>query len=178
MRSISFDLDGVLLNSRPLVRRAYRRAGLEMPDDEWNRVWGLSWTEWLPQLMGGVFEARRLHEAKNRAYAHILREETIRFTTAVHYFRELQQDGLTPYVVTCASEVAATLVLQRLDLTPMQVSAGLSVAEKISKINAHNLIHIDDDLVVIQSIRDGIHYVGQSVEELRRSVTELNPWMP
>lgn len=177
MRSISFDLDGVLLHSKPLVRRAYQRAGLTMPDEDWERVWGLSWTEWLPNMMGGVFAARQLHEAKNRAYARILRDEEILGTTAVRYFRELCTEGVTPYVVTCASEVAATLVLQRLDLTPMQVSAGQSVAEKISKINGNDLIHIDDDLTVIQSIRDGVHYVDQSVEELRQAVRELNVWM-
>jgi beta-phosphoglucomutase-like phosphatase (HAD superfamily) len=178
MRSISFDMDGVLIHSEPLVRLAYLRVGVTLDDELWRQVWGLSWTEWLPALLGGNFEARRIHEAKNRAYARILRDAEILGTTAVRYFRELCEEGAAPYVVTCASEVAATLVLQRLGLTPMQVHAGISVQEKITTINAHNLIHIDDDLTVIQSIRDGVHYTDQSVDELRQTVKELNPWTP
>lgn len=178
MRSISFDLDGVLIESKPLVRLAYLRAGVVLDDESWTSVWGLSWAEWLPKLVGGAFEARQLHEAKNRAYARILREAKLPTTTALKYFRELCEEDVTPYIVTCASEVAAGLVTSRLGLVPMQLHAGVSVQEKITTINKHNLIHIDDDLAVIQSIVDGIHYTGQSVECLRDTVRELNPWMP
>lgn len=178
MRSISFDLDGVLIESKPLVRLAYLRTGVVLDDESWASVWGLSWTEWLPKLVGGAFEARQLHEAKNRAYARILREADLPTTTALEYFRELCAEGLAPYIVTCASEVAATLVTTRLGIQPMQLHAGVSVNEKIVTVNTHNLIHIDDDLTVIQSIRDGVHYTGQSVEELRATVKELNPWTP
>lgn len=177
MRSISFDLDGVLLDSEPLVRRAYARAGITLNDDAWRYAWGKSWAEWLPPLVGGCFEARTIHEAKNRAYARIIRDATIEATTAHTLAAELQkEDGFV--VTTCASVFAANIVLERLGLNPLLVEAGLSLSEKIALISDRNLIHIDDDLVVVQSIRDGIHYTGQTVERLRDTVRELNPWMP
>lgn len=178
MRSISFDLDGVLIHSEPLVRRAYARAGITLSDDAWRYAWGKSWSEWLPPLVGGCFEARAIHEAKNRAYARILRDEEILGTTAVRYLRELIESNLKPLVVSCASEVAATLVLQRLRLEPFNTYVGLSRQEKVNVINARDLIHIDDDRGIIESIRDGILYTDQSIEELRYAVKVANVWMP
>src|SRR6185503_4013592 len=148
----------------------------------WEFVWGKSWTEWLPNEVGGVFEARQIHEAKNRAYARVIRDAELTLSGAYELAHEYATNGQPFLVTTCASVAAAEIVLARLGLIPglmpITLNAGVSAQEKIALINDGDWIHIDDDLTVIQSIRDGIHYVDQSVEELRQSVKELNPWTP
>jgi hypothetical protein len=122
----AYDLDGTLAHTRDAVVTAYRRVGVEPPSD----FFGKTWAEWLPNLVGSIVGARRIHDAKNVEYLQIVRDGLIAPTR----IRDL---ALTTggVIVTGASSEAAHAVKEAIGLGEFQVFAELTLDGKIRTLN-------------------------------------------
>lgn len=95
-RNITWDLDGVLINSRRAVEEAYRAAGIEMPPD----AWGKSAGEWM-NMKHADYEF--IHRQKQEAYPEMLRRFATPLAGARVLREEWQVNGVRNVIVTSAS---------------------------------------------------------------------------
>lgn len=183
MRSVSFDVDGTLIDNRQLVREAYELAGVKLSDADWARCFGKTFGEWLVEWCDGDYtRAWEVHRAKNQYYHELIdrlatKDNHILPPTLLAH--ELLSQQREIYIVTGASNVAAVTVLQFLTLEsihPAYVTAALSIEGKINWIRELGTIHIDDDERIVEGLHAVnypyvIHYqIGDSLEMLRRGV--------
>ena len=185
MRSVSFDVDGTLIDNKQLVRQAYEMAGITMSDDEWASCFGKTFSEWLVERCGGDYQkAWEVHRVKNERYALLVAEQNaLTVLPPTHLARELRAEG-DVYFVTGASNVAANTVLMALglDVHPAFVNAALSIEGKIEWIIELDTVHIDDDIRIVEGLLDRgypyvVHYtIGDSLDGLRAAVEYL--WTP
>jgi phosphoglycolate phosphatase-like HAD superfamily hydrolase len=115
---VAFDLDGVIADTRGLVKRAYDIVGVDMPD----YAWGLSWQEWLPQVIkvGGEL-ARQTHQAKCEIYRTLcLTPGAVPPGPAFELFQILAHDKerFDVGIITNASPPAAVSVMRGMDISP------------------------------------------------------------
>lgn len=179
---VSFDVDGVLVDTRGLVRRAYEEAGVVLGDDEFDRVWGLPWHLWLPDRFGGsVPLATVAHRAKNRAYARILETSVLPTLPPLDVIRELLSHTASVRLLTGMSRAAADVVLAQLRLpTTLLAMTGAAPADKLAWCGSRppRHVHLDDDERVVRLLLAGrcnvIHYTGQPAAELREALS----WTP
>jgi hypothetical protein len=108
-----FDIDGCLADTLPIVRRSYFAAAGVLPSEDDVRK---NWRLWLPDLVGGMHNAERVHERKNVFYADILARHGVRQLPAGTLARELAATGERVMAVTAGSWIAASAVLMALDL--------------------------------------------------------------
>lgn len=148
MRSAAiFDLDGVLVDSREAVRRAYRKVGIEMPLG----AWGKPWQEWLPQACGGdPHLAKRVHDMKTLEYA-TNGVYDVRPLPPLDLMHRLDVDGIARVgVITGASRDAAA-ALQRIYFPEITVyGTNCAWPEKAELLDtmlwfAENVAYVDDD---------------------------------
>lgn len=109
--ALLFDMDETLVRTRPLVERAYREAGVEMPP----HAWGKPAAEWLVDLCGGDVElAAKTHAEKNKIYMKLLERTPPAELPAAQVLREsLSDPRFNVCVATSASYEAAYAVMQR-----------------------------------------------------------------
>lgn len=161
--SISFDVDGVLIDSKPLVERAYALAGVELDGSEWGRPW----QSWMVARYGE--RAEELHALKNMHYRELLAEA--KPTSATRLARFI---GSELVIVSSASLLATRSVCNHFGLSPYPhwtYTEMIGVA-KISLVNETRLIHIDDDQTIVRAVDYGVLYAGQPVEDLLMQITE------
>lgn len=108
IRHAIFDLDGTLVDTRPLVVEAYRRAGVIMPDD----AWGKTAEEWLPQCTR--FNWRHVHDRKQQFYAELLADTNFERNEACRAMIELRYSNVQTFVLTAASVYTTREILYRL----------------------------------------------------------------
>lgn len=127
-RHIVFDLDGVLVDTRPLVVKAYQAAGVTMPQT----AWGHSWREWLIDVYSGDEErAVQVHERKIKAYEEILRTVPIPRLACADVARASLDMDVWTYVLTSATYRTTKIILDRIGLTDMRVlAAECTIPEK------------------------------------------------
>src|SRR5690554_4950980 len=109
MRSICFDIDGTLVDTRELNLRAYAQVGVEIPDD----AWGRRWQEWLPEVVGDPDRAIELHCAR------IARE-----------LSHQERGPVRVYLLTGASTWPVLKIIQRLDIHPNRLFSNLNYAAR------------------------------------------------
>jgi phosphoglycolate phosphatase-like HAD superfamily hydrolase len=120
------DIDGVLIDSKALVRESYKAVGIDMPIE----AWGHPWQTWLPAAVGSLELAKQLHNQKTDAYIDVLLsgavgENALPFAQIA---RALERDPVTSvYYVTGATNRAAVAILRELGLNPYKVSNHQSV---------------------------------------------------
>ena len=133
---VTFDLDGVLIDSRRAVEAAYEYVGITLPPD----AWGKPATEWLPQVAGGNW--CKVHEHKNAVYRDALRRHA-RPLVGASYFARLQLLDYDVGIVTAASYAAATAALNFLGLSPLFIASAPDGKAKVLNLLKPRF-HIDD----------------------------------
>lgn len=151
-----FDLDGTLVDTETLVRRAYELVGVTMPDD----AWGMAASQWLVAACDGDEErARELHELKNTAYRTLLHAHGIERLPAASLALELNskrhKDRFSVGILTGASYDAAFAVRRaaRLQQLPF-ISVGASFELKASMLRdlAPTGVFFDDNLECCETV--------------------------
>tara|TARA_Y100000310_G_scaffold270200_1_gene283863 strand:+ start:3610 stop:4179 length:570 start_codon:yes stop_codon:yes gene_type:complete len=102
---VIFDVDGVLIDSREAVRQAYASVDIVVPE----KAWGISWREWLPEMVESESRAKKLHVAKNEAYPGMIRKFA-RELPPIKTLRELLMLDVRVGILTAASLHAARMV--------------------------------------------------------------------
>jgi phosphoglycolate phosphatase-like HAD superfamily hydrolase len=126
-----FDLDGTLVDTKELVRAAYKRVGVTPPDD----FFGKSWREWLKD--------EKLHQKKNQVYAAMMPGH-LKALPLMSLYRTLMSayendaDQLfPPYVLTGASAEAAKNVFRVLGIKKYLLIPEQTISMKIDWMNKH-----------------------------------------
>jgi phosphoglycolate phosphatase-like HAD superfamily hydrolase len=137
MAVISFDLDGVLADTKRAVKEAYRVAGVIMPE----AAWGKPIEDWLgPETLDDGSSLHLVHEAKQLHYPSMLR----RYATPLagtDVVKLLQAQGHKIIITTHASHTSAMDVL-----TWLQLDVPLFSTTHKARTLQHNLpaCHVDD----------------------------------
>ena len=180
--SLVFDLDDTLYHTSDAVKRAYRQAGVVMPDG----AQGRPWHEWLPTYLEcSVQDAQFVHQRKNDIYVDMIVSSEIEMTSAYSIFTR-ESDAT---VITGASRPAALALLAQNDHESRLALSEASWRDKsyyLFSSSLENAIYIDDnDQLGRRIVREAnslrgrhiefepfkfIHYVGQSTEELREQI--------
>jgi FMN phosphatase YigB (HAD superfamily) len=142
-----FDIDGVLIDSRDIVKESYKKAGVDMP----NEAWGHPWQSWLPNVAGSYYEAAQLHSKKTEIYVELLKNDGTARKHALPFAeiaRALERDPVTNvYYVTGASNDAATSILKELGLNVQNlVGSSLTTNDResiLKKLDATG-VYVDD----------------------------------
>lgn len=145
-RLVTFDLDGVLIDSREANIAAYAVAGVRMP--EW--AWGRPARYWLPGIVGHGWE--RVHVEKQRHYPACLRLYGRTLIGAV-VARRLAQNGVRTLVVTNASFAGLKAAFDALgDRTWHDFSGGIC-GDKIGTLETiRPRCHVDDQTIPVNGV--------------------------
>lgn len=138
----AFDVDGVVADTRPAVREAYRLAGIDQPEE----AWGISWKIWLPAIAGDHAEA--VHQEKQRHYRDLLRDVDAEWAVrrpGADMAQSLIKAGHGVVFVTSASWESAQAVLQQLRFPrELLIGAELSPSER-ARLLVRVMDEHDDD---------------------------------
>lgn len=166
---IVFDVDGVLVDTRELVRRAYAEVGVIQPDYAWHQPW----YNWLPGLAGGYALAKEVHTNKNIAYINlisVLGVPELPAATLVKSWPILTN----VLAMSSGSEFAVYAVLRAVGLHKMQVlGTGLSEEAKNDVLCqvVEPGVYIDDS--EFEPAAPGwrtVRYTAQTAEELEKEI--------
>lgn len=181
--SVSFDIDGTLLNTEKMNREAYWRFGVEVPD----YAIGLRWQTWLPNITGSMAKAEEIHSKKVLYYADKLRTVDLKsyVLSPTYLAREfIRRPDIHVQFLTAGSVTTANIILQRLAL---RASMAGNLSYEARRLALHSsvlgsdgiVVYIDDHEENVTRLRDDvpglsvIHYVGHSSAELRTTVQEM-----
>lgn len=174
------DVDGTIIDSRALVRRAYAEVGVDMPDD----AWGRPWNEWLIELVGSARGADLIHNAKIYAYERLLHRADIgelELPAAAVVRDVLSCFGpRSVQYLTAGTYLTARTAVDRLDVDA-PVFGSLTYDGRLAHLLdvPHGTIYLDDDATTIERLRDDaphlrlVHVSGQSVDELLIEIARL-----
>lgn len=98
-RCYIFDLDGVLVDTKDAVRKAYEIVGVYMPDEAWGRpfaAWGLDYCN-----RHGL-DPREVHKEKNRHFKR-LAKSMVRALPPLHQAHKLYENDRDVRILTAAS---------------------------------------------------------------------------
>lgn len=140
------DIDGVLIDSRELVKESYRSVGIEMPIE----AWGHPWKQWLPAFVGSYEDAEKLHTKKTEMYVDVLKSGAVRDSALPFAMiaRALERDPVSQvYYVTGAAEKTAITILSELGLNPKNLIASSIAttprADILKKLSPYG-VYVDD----------------------------------
>jgi phosphoserine phosphatase len=172
-----FDIDGTLADTRPLVKEAYRLAGVEMPD----HVWGQPWHAWLYNRTESRAHAVSVHTRKTEAYLKLLATRPPRKLPAVAVAQRLIADGHHVQFITGASSKAARAVLDQCQLSTVRlIGYGCTATEKIDVLRHYGSgLYVDDDLRAGQIISRGtsLDFLHANHTDPRRMMEDVQTWM-
>ena len=131
-----FDLDGVIINSRPAVKAAYSEAGIEMPDE----MWGKPWRVWCDE---------QTHTRKNAVYSDMLQKHS-KPGPLLWMVDKLKTEAL---VLTGASSDAVHIVKRILDVSFTVLGCEQTKEQKVFTLSklaeTQQVVYFDDDAGVI-----------------------------
>jgi phosphoglycolate phosphatase-like HAD superfamily hydrolase len=162
---IVFDLDGCLIDSENMIRRAYREAGVRAPAD----FLSLGHHDWI-----APGDRERVHARKNAAYLRLLAAGPVRWLPAYTAAQYLSCQGNTLALLTGAPEEAVRYLSEHGHSWPFTVScAGVTPQAKSEWLASHGAgVYVDDqDYVAIPAKWRFVHYTGQDAGVLHRQVT-------
>jgi hypothetical protein len=141
-----FDCDGVIVDSRDAVFKAYVEAGVTPPDD----FWGKPVTEWMPNTPEGV----KAHRVKNEIYVSMIRDGEVPLLTGGHALRWLQ--GRIPTIImTSASKAAVNAIVDHYSLRPTRIHYGMTGHDRWAMAQAWKDISVRPIVIDDQPSRRG-----------------------
>jgi phosphoglycolate phosphatase-like HAD superfamily hydrolase len=171
-----FDCDGVLVDSRAAVEKAYREAGVQPPDD----FWGKPWQEWLPQACKGIYDAMWYHKRKNEIYLNLIQRGAVPLLSGGEVFREMLDQGATLIVATSGSMQAIQAVMRYHKLKPaatyyeLRSEQRVSLLERIAMDYLERCVYVDDNPTFNEPMRVIRYDATMTKDEL----TEAIGWTP
>jgi phosphoglycolate phosphatase-like HAD superfamily hydrolase len=178
MHLVSFDLDGTLIDTRELNHRAYQLAGVDIPD----YAWGMRWQSWLPNLVGSLEHAEKLHRKKINIYSDLLQSTDLKCLelppAQLARMLNRQVGRVSVQVLTAASSQTTNVILNALGVKTDSLAFNLSYEAKKLALQSSvfaaydSVTYIDDDARNVPRFRAGlpnlklIHYTNQTFNEL------------
>lgn len=178
-----FDVDGVLVDTRAIVRQAYARVGVRLPE----RLWGSAWRTWLPEQCGGDADrARRLHDRKTRVHLDLLAAGTVGTLPGARAARHLAARGWTIRFLTSSTRQVAERTLRAVDPAWGGLLAGTDLdhhgkRRALCELAPRGGVYVDDNRELGISITEDsewhlVHFDGQSTEQLVKEIEAS--WTP
>lgn len=170
---LSFDVDGTIVDTRELNRRAYAEVGVEYPAD----AWGVPWQAWLPRVTGYPEHACEvLHRTKVEVYRRELERTDLRELLLppgrIAHAHLTRGHGSVHYL-TGGETLTATVILARLGiLGPLHGNLTFDQRRRELQLLPANTLYFDDNAETIRRLArpcphlNLIHYTGQSYEQL------------
>jgi beta-phosphoglucomutase-like phosphatase (HAD superfamily) len=152
--NVIFDLDGVLFETQDAVYKAYKEAGIDMPDS----AWGKPWQSWLPKICGSMEEAELVHDKKDWAYETAISMNIVQTLPPLVLLRVLSQGSLAKVgVLTGASRCSTESLMRYGNISHVPVY-GTSMTragkfEALSGIAARGVYIDDNDLMMPEGWR-------------------------
>lgn len=151
--AVTFDLDGVLADTRAAVRAAYDAVGIVMPYE----AWGRPAHEWVDE---------KSHAAKQAIYPAMLVKLAERLPGA-EVMQRLQREGRSVAVVTNASFLSATAVLEQFELAPDALMCG---QKELTLATLAPACHVDDNNLdykrAIVSVKEGVESMYERIRKM------------
>jgi len=177
-----FDVDGTLFDSRSAIAWSYAVAGVRYSD----HVWGIPWTQWLPETVGSWEAAQQVHADKQRTYLDMIDAGQVSPLPAAEIFIELMADPhWSVSIASGASKEAVGRLLRTIgiDLNTVPHVTSADTQEKrnfLTRLTPEysQLWYFDDDQTAGAQVCEAtsvhlIQVTGKSVQELRNYL-----WMP
>lgn len=145
----AFDLDGTLVDTKELVRKAYIHAGVVPPDD----FFGKTFFEW---FTGDPQEAQEVHSNKQQYYMEHIK--SVKPLPLMELLKALVLAGRAPTILTGASATSYQLLSSVFPiLVDVQAETSLNLAGKIRYMNETAPIGImfEDNLKAIEPLKKG-----------------------
>lgn len=175
MRSVSFDVDGTLISTQELNRRAYAEVGVRVPD----HAWGERWQDWLTNVVGDYGTAVVLHARKTFIYADMVRDcdvSTIELP-AGRVARELSHGlhgDVAVHLLTGGAQHSTEQVLRRLDIHAVAVHTNLDHVARVARLAQlpPGTLYVDNLATTVEKLLTqvpyirSIHYVDQTYDEI------------
>lgn len=154
-----FDVDDVLLHTRPLVEAAYEGAGVprQMTQDNW----GKAATEWVPKTV---------HDVKTSCYSSILFGGATPETTVLYEAARSELIGPHCMVLTAASLQSYNMLQQTVGFLPPVVATGIKQGCKAEVILSVATTMVD------QAIRREIVFYDDSETEINAVIRAHREW--
>ncbi|MEU7476662.1 hypothetical protein AB0A63_11825 [Lentzea sp. NPDC042327] len=177
-----FDIDGVLVDTREIVRRAYAEVGIELPD----RLWGSSWRIWLPELCGGdLLRAQAVHDQKTQAHLDLLSETRVATLAGAEAARALHSRGWTVKFITSGTREVVRRTLDSADPSLSGFLAGTDLdstgkRRALDGISPAGGVYVDDNHDLGVKVTGGstwklVHFRDQTEAELIKEISTA--WM-
>lgn len=146
----AFDIDGVLVDSKTAVRRAYELAGVVQPES----AWGQPWKDWLPLVSRDPAEVRAL---KAEYYMQLIERGQVPRLPMADFALRLERDGHRVAYVTSSSDPSATAILKSLELDhTCLLGTELEPVERARKLKAWGDYgcYVDDRVLGLEIAHD------------------------
>lgn len=176
-----FDLDGTLVDTSDLNRKAYDMVGVTVP----TYVDGLPWQSWLVEYAGSYRAATHLHLRKISEYVKLLLGTTVddlRLPPLDIALNLFTCDPDSVVVLSAASTPAVTQLLQICGIHGVQMEAGLTYPQRLGHVRqlaeSYHVHYLDDNKATIMNMRRDtlykpiipILYDGQDVPTLQHEL--------
>lgn len=194
IRAVVFDMDGVLVNSHPVHRAAWRlflhSIGTEVSELELAFILeGRTRTEILRHFLGDLPEEdlQRYGRRKDAIFRGMEHDITL-VSGVLEFVRELNRRGIACAVATSASEIRTSSTIERIGLggcfeavvTAGDVAAGkpdpavYRLACERLNVNPQTALAFDDACAGVQSaISAGLRCIGLATNGLQRQLLEV-----
>lgn len=175
-KTVVFDVDGTLVDTRDLSIEAYHAVGVKPPADSWMSPW----REWLTRYFAGDRRrAEATYRRKTKIYEQMLANCDITFYWMVPALvaRELchgTYGNVDIHILTGGAQVTTDVILRKLDIHPKVVRCGLNYADRAAFLAdvPPGTLYLDNHpgtvsqlLVELPTVRS-VLFDGQTFEQL------------
>lgn len=176
VRRYVFDLDGTLFDTKELVKEAYLRAGVRMPED----AWGLPVASWLPQMVGRNWKF--FHSEKTAHYIKLLHSYPPVRSSAASAMIELVMSGVECFIVTGASPEAAKALLSGFQPYHYRlIGTQCDLEQKTMRVKnlgqGVQTVYVDDDEDACHHIAEAVGCRGMVYRYAMTKEEVMEPWV-
>lgn len=179
---VVFDIDGVLVDTREIVRRAYAEVGIELPD----QLWGSTWRTWLPERCGGdLLRAQAVHDQKTQSHLDLLSRSRVTTLAGAEAARALHSCGWTVKFITSGTREVVQRTLDSADPSLSGFLAGTDLdsmgkRRALDGISPAGGVYVDDNYDLGVKVTEGstwklVHFRDQAETELIKEISTV--WM-